>query len=225
MFRIWKKILRIIAIILPCFLTIFVSQNSYAVSDVTYTIDSSNNGSFHYFCFDDEVSVGVNCSDYNYLKIQFNASYSSFPSNPVILTLNFTGLNNLTSPFSLYPANYIIISLQEFNSLSNLYAISYNSVVQNNYLYQNWSIDLTLTESLGSGEPSGSITLTENGTYDVTSYAEAVVDVPETIVPGDYHDDFTSIRNVIIVSASVILVLYFFYCIYGMIIPITGGKK
>lgn len=75
-----------------------------------------------------------------------------------------------------------------------------------------------------SSAPSGSLNITENGTYDVSSYAEAVVDVPASVIQGDYHDDLTSINQSILICGAVLLVLYFFYCIYRMIIKSTGGK-
>lgn len=222
MFRIWKKILRIIAIILPCFLAVFISNNVFAVSDYTYTINASNNGNFEYLCYNNEPSINRNCSDYNYLKIDFNGSSTSYLNS---LAFNFSGNTNFTGSYTLYPSSHIIISLEDFNNNSNLRVIFINSGINVTGLSSGWFVDVTLTESITPDAPSGSITLTENGTYDVTSYAEAVVDVPATIVPGDYHDDLISIRNVIIIGAGVILVLYFFYCIYGIIIPTTGGKR
>lgn len=93
-------------------------------------------------------------------------------------------------------------------------------------LLQGSTIDVTLSfyDSFPSASaPSGSLSITENGTYDVSSYAEAVVDVPDTVIYGDYHDDLVNIYHAILVCAGVCLVLYFFYCIYRMIIKSSGG--
>lgn len=75
--------------------------------------------------------------------------------------------------------------------------------------------------------PDSSLSISQNGTYDVTNYAEAVVNVPnsETIIYGDYHDDLVAINNSILICAAVCLVIYFFYCIYRMIIKSTGGWR
>ena len=40
-----------------------------------------------------------------------------------------------------------------------------------------------------------------------------------------YDDKLDSIRNAIILVPAVCLLLYFFYVIFGIIIPTTGGKK
>lgn len=211
MFRIWKKILRIIAIILPCFLSVFITNNTFAVSDVSVTLTSDSSSPVILCGF----NSGVNCQDYPYLFITSDIYYN----NPFGKTLNFdinytpSGTSEINVP--LFTTNYTFTIRSEIAGIK-VYRPGTSTLPVGN----------SIVVTLGSGSsPSGSITLTENGTFDVTNYAEAVVDVPETIVPGDYHDDLISIRNVIVVCAGVILVLYFFYCIYGMIIPTTGGKK
>lgn len=85
-------------------------------------------------------------------------------------------------------------------------------------------VTFTLFDSLSPDFPSGSITLTENGSYDVSSYAEAIVDVPPVVVEGDYHDDLSSISSGLYVIGAILLVIYFFYCIYRMIIKNSGVK-
>lgn len=210
MFRIWKKILRIIAIILPCFLAVFISNNVFAVSDVTYTITSESSSPINLCGFD----TGLDCQDYPYIFIDSDIYYQNAFGKTITFDIGYSS-GSVDSQISLF---------------TDSFRFSINSDMIRIRVYRPGTSTLpvgnTITITLGTGgAPSGSITLTENGTYDVTSYAEAVVDVPATIVPGDYHDDLISIRNVIIIGASVILVLYFFYCIYGIIIPTTGGKR
>ena len=70
--------------------------------------------------------------------------------------------------------------------------------------------------------PSGNLDISSNGTYDVTNYAQATVNVPAEVIQGDYHDDLVAINNSILICAAVCLVIYFFYCIYRLIIKNSG---
>lgn len=86
-----------------------------------------------------------------------------------------------------------------------------------------------------SSVPSGSLSITENGTYDVKQYASVDVNVscpdvsecPEN--PGGSSgggltdEQIQGITNAIFAIPATMLVLYFFYCIYRMIMKSTGG--
>ena len=191
----------------------FSDTNVSAVSDISVTYDSSTPLS-------DWQDVFPTCTehcldDYHYLLV----SSSSRPN--LIWTFNglrfrFDGSSVVNQGAFNTPISFLIFELS-FDGHNNNLLQFYSP-----YTYS-FSVTYTLTESLSPGSPSGSITLSQNGTYDVSSYAEAVVDVPPTIEPGDYHDDLVSINNSILICAAVCLVIYFFYCIYRMIIKTTGG--
>lgn len=83
------------------------------------------------------------------------------------------------------------------------------------------TFSVIIYDSFGSS-PSGNLDITSNGTYDVTNYATATVDVPAQVIQGDYHDDLVNINQSIIVCGAILLVLYFFYCIYRLIIKNSG---
>ena len=70
--------------------------------------------------------------------------------------------------------------------------------------------------------PSGSFSISSNGEYDISDYASVSVDVPQTIGPIS-DDSISKIIFAIFCIPATILVVYFFYCIYRMIIKSTGG--
>ena len=137
-----------------------------------------------------------------------NILYYTVNGNSTNLSLPSAGSFNA---YSLYSA----FTFSSSSVITNCRIQSYHSSLPFYVLLS----DEPLNIGIVSDPPSGSITLTQNGTFDVSSYSEAVVDVPA--VPGDYHDDLTSINNSILIVAAVALVLYFFYCIYRMIMRST----
>lgn len=178
----------------------FLNTNVSAVADISYTFDFDNIPSWYDLC-----QGSSDCSSYSYLLVEPSVSCASLCSFVI------SGISSTNTAVSASSSSLYFLFSPSALYLTGGRTGSYSG-----------SITITLFESYGSA-PSGSITLTENGTFDVSSYATAVVDVPPTIEQGDYHDDLISIQQAIYVCGAILLVLYFFYCIYRMIIKTTGG--
>ena len=202
------------------FISLFITSSSYAVSDLTYTVDSSNYSTSVDICNN---ASDVVCTPYHYLLLTLDESTISSYKDIRGVAFNFViGLPGAQcSPSFKFFGSYILEPID-----SSVNKVRYASA--SNYI-SGLSFRITLSENnpFSSGiTPSGSLSITENGTYDLTNYAEAVVDVPTTgtvEIPGDYHNDLVNIRNAIIICSGVVLVLYFFYCIYRLLIKSTGG--
>lgn len=189
-------------------------QDSSAVSDIIVTIDSSNYSAQSVLC---EASA---CSPYHYLVVSYNGTvdYSNgLPSKNV--RLNFGSYMGQPSYFSTFPSTSIVELDTSSNSL-------YYAVIQSggsnlsSFFSSGGSIIFTLSEDnpFASGIiPSGSLSITENGTFDVTNYAEAVVDVPSS-GGSNYHQDLVDLKQAIYTGVAVLLVIYFFWMIYRIII-------
>lgn len=193
-------------------------NNTYAVEDLSYIIDSSNSNSLTYFCNDNDSTI-PDCSGYSYFQISLN---EFCPYSQTSLDFQY-GYNY--QPYGLqvrlYPSSFTFYYVPVFSSFFHR-AFSLSSGCE-------ISVLVSENNPFGGSSPSGSIELTENGTYDVSQYAEAVVNVPETDCPpssggGNYHEDLVAINNSILICAAVCLVIYFFYCIYRMIIKNSGVK-
>lgn len=180
------------------------SSDANAVSDLTYTFTSSNRipSSSFSLCSSD-------CSSYHFLHIFHDLSVSGTTR----INYSLTTTSGTVESF-WYPSTF---SDLVFNFSSDLVSLSITASFQNSAYIPNHSITFVLSEKFGA-LPSGSLFISENGTYDVSSFAEAVVNVPPEIIQGDYHNDLVSINNSILIVAAVGLVIYFFYAIYRMIL-------
>lgn len=190
-----------------------INQNdTYAVDDLVYTLDSSSSTI-------DLCSSTFPCSDYSYIIVTYTGSS---------ITSNRLSLSFYTGPSSSLQFNFpAFTTVLFFPGSSYIQVRAYPGL---SYISSDSSFTITLSENnpFSGSQPSGSIELTENGTYDVSQYAEAVVNVLETDCPpssgGDYHEDLVAINNSIMICAATCLVIYFFYCIYRMIIKNSGVK-
>lgn len=200
----WNKKTIIIGFGILCsvFVSVLSSCASYAIADISLTIDNTNYNSGTNLC-------GSDCSSYHYLLVEdfsntgfvyYFRPYSSDSFARLNISYNAGLSGNLQ--FMLF---YFDNADQFIGSASN-----WSSTV---------SFKITLSENNPFGSaPTGNLNISENGIFDVSSYATATVNVPPTVIAGDYHDDLVSINNSILVCAAVCLVIYFFYCIYRMII-------
>lgn len=189
------------------FSSLFITPKVNAISPISVTYSSWSANDY----------VFPNCdstclSQYSYFTIfTDNTSDSNLyfiTSSSPVTYLNFT--------FPWYNGNWSGNSNFIFSSIPFSF-----STFQFRHTKSGNTYTFTLSDSLpsfGSVSPSGSLFITENGTYDVSSYSEAVVNVPAEVIQGDYHDDLVSINNSILICASVCLILYFFYCIYRMLL-------
>lgn len=191
-------------------------SESFDVSAVSpsYTLTSRPSSDFN-LCDNDSPSTSVlnsSCSDFSLLTIDATG-FSSSSSRVEVLRYGITSLAVWSIGYTYYPFynNQLVISLNNTAKFS-VFASSDFSSGSFTFTFSNDPIGC-------SGiVPDGSITLSSNGEYDVSSYATAIVDVPAVVEPGDYHDDLISINNSILIVGSICLVIYFFYAIYKMIL-------
>ena len=215
--------------VLVAFLSLFfgsfiITNNTFAVDDISITNGSSSTLLRSYWNYWPDCDN--NCaSQYNYLKIEFidsNGDSVPYSSRSGGATLIICG-----TQFNLNRMSDQVYFLNKTCPATDGHSgFIMNGGFSGNIASSTFGYRLTLTDSLSncSVPPSGDISITSNGTYDVSSYATATVDVPAEVIQGDYHDDLINIKNSIITCGAILLVLYFFYCIYRLIIKNSGVK-
>lgn len=193
------------------------TQNSFAIADFTYTIDSSNYSSFAntMLCNDDYGSGIPNCYDYSYFIVEISSDVDSGNNFQYFVRRPGSTQQNLVLPFSFHKTVIYYSDVSSF--VIRQIALTGSPT---------FTITITFTENSpfvsSTPPPSGDLSISSNGTYDVSSYATATVDVPAEVIQGDYHDDLVNIQKSIIICGAILLVLYFFYCIYRLIIKNSG---
>lgn len=191
--RILKKFLRILAILLPAFLgVLFLTNNTHAVEDVTYTITSESSSPINLCGWD----TGLDCQDYPYIFIDSDIYYQ-----------NAFG-KNITFDIG-YPSGSVDTQIPLF---TDSFRFSINSDMTRIRVYRPG------TSTLPAGNTI-TITLSE-GSSDCP-ICEECQPIPEN----PYDQKFDDIKKAIYVACATILVIYFFYMIYGIIIKPTGGDK
>ena len=212
--------------VLVAFLSLFfgsfiITNNTYALDDIVLSKGPSTTSLRSYYNY--WSSCDSDCaSQYNYLIIEFldsNGDSPAFFSRSGAQSIIICGIQFNLSRFS----DQVFFLNKTCSATPDHTGFIMNGNYGGNIASSTLGYRFTLTDSLFSGiTPSGDISITSNGTYDVSSYATATVDVPAEVIQGDYHDDLVSIQKSIIICGAILLVLYFFYCIYRLIIKNSG---
>lgn len=177
-----------------------LSSLTYAVDDVTYTItDSSHN--LTDIC-------NNNCSDYQYLVIdtQDNSGIVS-PFCSIYFSGKYGSSTNYGGILYYFPYS-TPTSIYTLDNRLTFLSLFYNSpLFTNNYscASSTYSISITLTNDVG-------------GSSEPCPEPESCPVVPDH----PYDDKFDNIEKAIYVCGAILIMLYFFYCIYRMIIKGSG---
>ena len=177
------------------FSSLFYSGNVSALSDKSVTYSTSSHSD--YLCW------GSSCSGYNYLLVDLSDRVSGWVS------IAYT-YNGSTSTFSFPLLSSTSTALIVLNG-SLLTDFHYNSGT----IVGSATFTLSENNPFSNGViPSGTLSLTDNGIYDVSSYEYVDVNVPV----GDYSDEIDEIKHAILIIPAVLIMIYVFYCIYRIII-------
>ena len=196
-----RKIIIGFGIFLPVLLSALFVSPSYA-TDVSYTFDSSNSFATYTFC------SWSSCSGLRYLTITPSSSYLNSSVNWYFQLQYFGGdpdYVNFTNNFN--PALYsspIYLTLPSGN-MGQLRISFTNS--------QNIPSDFTLAVVLSDTDP-----LSSSGSCPECEVCQVCPVVPEN----PYDEKLDNITMAIYTCGGILLVLYFFYCIYRMIIKNSG---
>lgn len=178
-----------------CLLSLFGLSSSCSAISQSYVLDSSSFSSLTYLCFDDQANY-PNCSDFNFLVVDFNQVLSDSTPNFQMPYIQFNISGNKSSYLQYdFMSNYSVFSLDFINNSSNYYAIFINSSSLRNgsNLPSNWSLTLTFYDVLPS-------------------------DCPEVVPCPPIPDDsktLVDIKNAIIYIPAVMLVIYFFFIMFS----------
>lgn len=182
-------------------LSFFFYSSTYAVDDVVLHINQ-----------DTEIGAGIDlcstaedCSQYSYF-IYKPIDVSNYANNTYSWVRYYSSGN-----FDFYFSKVVSDSVFTFSSVSRIFLAG----MRNDYI-GNYSFDLILTNT-----PEDYVDFISSGEdCPVCEECQECPAVPEN----PYDEKLDNITQAIYVCAAVVLVVYFFYCIYRMLIKNFGVK-
>lgn len=184
-------------IFLPVFVSVLLSSSCYAIEDFSVTLFSSSSNSIG-VCHNTNPSSsqsGHACTDFSYIVFTTESDFSNLGNSPYI---SFDSNNRI-----------------QLNAISDIVVYSVPPNVNLSFFTNNpntlpsgWSVTITLTDTF----PGSSCSCPE---------------VPEcpAIPENPYDEKLDNITMAIYCCGGILLVLYFFYCIYRIIIKSSGVDR
>lgn len=194
-----KKTIIGFGIFLPVLLSAFFVSPSYAITDRTVSFTTSSSiPSSGIFLFPD---CDLTCySDYSYLIVDISNSFD-YGASGIYWRVGFNVRSDtFYHEFNIYPfGSYTIFAISDFYDLK--YLGTWGASL--------YDITFTLTDSLPSGD------------CPVCEECQVCPAIPEN----PYDNKLDNITMAIYTCGGILLVLYFFYCIYRIIIRNSGVDK
>ena len=164
-------------------------------------------------------SVDLNTSS---IYRKYLCSSSNNQNTPLCSNVTYLYLHNFSSYQSSFGGTMTVTCYNGQSNYNALQVYPYESVYDISFYISSYSCqDLYFTSSMNINTSSD---FTASLYDSFPSFCPACPTCPEIPV-NPYDDKLDSIRNAIILVPAVCLLLYFFYIIFGIIIPTTGGKK
>ena len=192
--------------LLPLFFSFFVVNNTFAVSDITYTFDSTSaNGSWFDICVS-QGNSGTKCSDYTYMLVEFN---------DFVVTSNDANSNK-----NSYLDFVIQKGVASGSSISSSYHLRCNAFESQLCLYKFTDFNFNVHDSIGfnatrfwvNSNWSYTITLSESNPFETECPEPEEPEPCQECSNLTYHDDFEGVKVAIYTCGAILIVLYFFYC-------------